>query len=104
MPTTCASASAAWCATCERFDALTTEFVEERLRPRLGELGDEDNADPKEPVAAFWPTGRSIQQAVSRPTSCEIDVRKPAVVREDLESARDELNFERMSTRSGRRT
>jgi hypothetical protein len=26
----------------ERFDALTNEFVEERLRPLLGELGDED--------------------------------------------------------------
>jgi hypothetical protein len=26
----------------ERFDALTSEFVEERLRPLLGELGDED--------------------------------------------------------------
>ena len=26
----------------ERFEALTTEFVEERLRPLLGELGDED--------------------------------------------------------------
>lgn len=27
----------------ERFDALTTEFVEERLRPLLGELGGEDH-------------------------------------------------------------
>jgi hypothetical protein len=31
----------------DRFDALTNEFVEERLRPLLGELGDEDDEEER---------------------------------------------------------
>lgn len=76
----------------ERFDALTTEFVEERLRPLLGELGDED-VDEEQAVlrhealralledddgrqsfharllqgATRWETRRYLQAAFNRP-------------------------------------
>ncbi|AKT42530.1 helicase-related protein [Chondromyces crocatus] len=76
----------------ERFDALTVEFVEERLRPLLGELGDED-ADEEQAVlrqqalralledddgrqsfharllqgATRWETRRYLQAAFNRP-------------------------------------
>ncbi len=76
----------------ERFDALTTEFVDKRLRPLLGELGDED-VDEKQAVlrqgalralledddgrqsfharllqgATRWETRRYLQAAFNRP-------------------------------------
>ena len=57
----------------ERFDALTTEFVEERLRPLLGELGDED-VDGRQSFharllqgATRWETRRYLQAAFNRP-------------------------------------
>jgi Helicase conserved C-terminal domain len=76
----------------ERFDALTTEFVDERLRPLLGELGDDD-ADEGQAVlrqealrslledddgrqsfharplqgATQWETRRYLQAAFNRP-------------------------------------
>lgn len=76
----------------ERFDALTTEFVEERLRPLLGELGSED-VDEEQAVlrqgalralledddgrqsfharllqgATRWETRRYLQAAFNRP-------------------------------------
>ncbi|WP_147452004.1 helicase-related protein [Corallococcus sp. CA041A] len=76
----------------ERFDALTAEFVEERLRPLLGELGDED-VDEEQAVlrkealraliedddgrqsfharllqgATRWETRRYLQAAFNRP-------------------------------------
>jgi hypothetical protein len=76
----------------ERFDALATEFVEERLRPLLGELGDEDvdeeqavlrqealralleDDDGRQSVharllqgATRWETRRYLQAAFNRP-------------------------------------
>jgi hypothetical protein len=78
----------------ERFDALTAEFVEDRLRPLLGELGDED-VDEEQAVlrqealralledddgrqspharllqgATRWETRRYLQAAFNRPAA-----------------------------------
>ncbi|MEW6558950.1 MAG: helicase-related protein [Pseudomonadota bacterium] len=80
--------------TYERFDALTTEFIEERLRPLLGELADED-VDEEQAVlrqgalralledddgrqsfharllhgATRWETRRYLQAAFNRPNA-----------------------------------
>jgi hypothetical protein len=94
----------------ERFDALTTEFVKERLRPILGELGDEDmdeeqamlrqqvlralleDDDSRQSFHARllqgetrWDTRRYIQAAFNRPgTSPWVLIAQSQVGREGL--------------------
>jgi hypothetical protein len=106
----------------EHFDALTGEFVEERLRPLLGELGDED-VDEKQAVlrlkalhalledddgrqsfharllqgATRWETRRYLQSAFNRPgASPSILIAQSQVGREGLnlhESCRVVVQF-----------